>query len=290
MEISMVERPDYPIVSSGIDWVTTFNAEEFNVIMCAEYMDGMKEELKSRGHYVQKSVRMGYIGWSCDGAFHGFNEKRTLAILSSDLAREFGVGLLQVSQQASRLDLQVTIDASAERPVLSLSTYHYARNGGAGRGRPRELKLTQTHPNGDTLNVNKRTSDTYGRLYDYGAAHKSEEKHRLWRYEVETKRDSCRALARRFNSDQLAAPLAESYVAGWFAERTFHPPFTPRRISCPQDFSPDKIRPGVLAWFEDSVSVTVARAIKDFGAQRTLEALKLETWFDLKPERREGDG
>lgn len=285
LNMQMIETPSYEIVSSGLDWVTGFNSEPFNVVMCGEYMQGIKEEMKSRGHDITKGCRMGYVGWQTDGAFHGFNEKRTLAILSSDLAREFGSGLIKVSQQTSRIDLQVTVDTCAERPVLSLSTYHFAKQSGNGRGRPRELKLTQTHPQGDTLNVCKRTSDAYGRLYDWGAAHKMEEKHRLWRYEVEAKGNYCRSIAGRFASYDSSSALSEALVFDWFKARTFSPPFTPRRVSCPQDFSPSQIRPGVLAWFEDSVSVTVARSIRDFGLQRTLECLKLDSWVDAKPER-----
>lgn len=286
LHMEFVEQPDYKIVSSGLDWVTTFNAEQFNVVMCAEYMEGIKEEMQSRGHHISKACRMGYVGWATDGAFHGFNEKRTLAILSSDLAREFGSGLIKVSQQTSRIDLQVTVDTCAERPVLSLNTFHFARQSTNRRGRPRELKLTQTHPQGDTLNVCKRTSDAYGRLYDWGAAHKQEEKHRYWRYEVETKRDYCRTISNRLSDHNHCAALSEAIVHKWFASRTFPPPFTPRQLSCPQDFSPSKPRSGVLSWFEDSVSVTVARAIKDFGPQRVFDALGLNVWADIKPERR----
>jgi hypothetical protein len=287
MEISMMEKPDYPIVNSGLDWVTGFNAEPFNVVMAGEYMEGIKEEMKDRGHDISKSVRMGYVGWQTDGAFHGFNEKRTLAILSSDLAREYGSGLIAVCQQISRIDIQVTVDTCAERPVLSLSTYHFAKQSGNGRGRPRELKLTQTHPQGDTLNVCKRTSDAYGRLYDWGAAHKQEEKHRYWRYEVETKRDYCRSISNRLSDHNTCSALSESLVHEWFKSRTFSPPFTPRPFSCSQDFSPDKIRPGVISWFEDSVSVTVAKAIKTYGAERVFAALGLDVWADIKPEGRQ---
>lgn len=288
LNMKMIEAPRYEIISSGIDWVTGFNSETFNVIMCGEYMEGIKEEMQSRGHIISKSCRMGYVGWSTDGAFHGFNEKRTLAILSSDLAREFGVGLIKVSQQKSRIDLQVTVDTCAERPCLSLSTFHFARQSENRRGRPRELKLTQTHPQGDTLNVNKRTSDSYGRLYDWGAAHKMEEKHRLWRYEVETKGNYCRDVAGRLGADDTVAAAAEKIVFDWFKARTFEPPFQPRHYSClAHDEVRGRIRPGVLAWFEDSVSVTISKAIKNFGLQRTLEALKLQELVDVRPERRE---
>lgn len=284
--MSMVESPQYEILNAGLDWVTSFNADAFNVNLVAEYMEHIFDDLKSRGHHIARASRMGHVGRATEGAFHGFNEKRTLAILSSDLAREFGAGLIKVSQKTSRIDLQVTVDTCAERPVLSNATYYFATQSDKRRGRPRELKLTTTHPQGDTLNVNKRTSDAYGRLYDWGAAHKMGEKHRYWRYEVETKRHYCDSVASTINRGNDTQVVATRLVHDWWRERTFAPPFKPAAFSCLQDNDLTPPRPGVLAWFEDSVSITVARSIRDFGLQRTLKALRLETYLDLNTERR----
>jgi hypothetical protein len=43
----------------------------------------------------------------------------------------------------------------------------------------------------------------------------------------------------------------------------------------------------VISWFEDSVSVTVAKAIKTYGAERVFAALGLDVWADIKPEGRQ---
>lgn len=284
--MSLVESPEYPVFNAGIDWVTSFNADNFNINLVAEYMETVFDDLKNRGHHISKSVRMGHVGRSTEGAFHGFNEKRTLAILSSDLAREFGAGLIKLSQKTSRIDLQVTVDTCAERPVLSKATYYFATQSDKRRGRPRELKLTITHPQGDTLNVNKRTSDSYGRLYDWGAAHKMGEKHRYWRFEVETKRHYCDHVASLINRGHDTQDVSARLVFDWWKERTFSPPFKPAPLSCSQERNLNPPRPGVLAWFEDSVSVTVARSIRDFGLQRTLKALRLDSILDANTERR----
>lgn len=288
MEISMHEKPEYPIYSAGLDWVTTWNSEEFNVVMCASFMDGLFDELKERGHHVQKQVRLGYLGRATEGAFHGFYEGKSLAVLSSDLAREFGVGLIKVSQRTSRIDLQVTVDTGAERPVLSLNAYHFATQSSKKAGRPREYKLTRTSPAGDTFNVNKRTSETYGRLYDWGAKNKMEEKHRWWRYEVEVKRNRCNHLASALCSYDNTQAYATRLVYDWFRERTFSPPFIPSTLFSTEKHTPVEMRPGVLRWFEDSVSITVSRAIRDFGLQRTLQALRLDSLVDINT-RKDGD-
>lgn len=286
MDVQFVEQPLYPIYSSGIDWVTAFNTGGFNTIMAAHYMDGLFEVLKERGHYVQNSSRMGYIGRASDGAFHGFHDGKSLSILSSDLAREFGVGLIKVSQRISRLDLQVTVDTGAERPVLSRSVYHFATQRRNRPGRPCEFKLTQTHPQGDTLNVNKRTSDTYGRLYDFGAAHRMDEKHRYWRFEMETKRSYSNHFSRLVSSDDTVAAVTTRIVHDWWRSKTFSPPFKPAVLFCSQKPTPTDSRPGLLAWFEDTLSKTIARSVKEFGLQRTLEALRLSAMVNINTERR----
>lgn len=289
MEISMHERPQYPILNSGIDWVTTFNSAEFHAVMCGEYMDGLFDELKTRGHHVTRSVRMGYIGRATEGAFHGFMEGKTLAILTSDLAREFGVGLIKVSQKTSRLDLQVTVDASAERPCLSLDAYRAATLRPSRAGRPREYKLTRTHPQGDTFNVCKRTSEGYGRLYDWGAAHKTAERHHFWRYELETKGNYCRRVSNLISNNEHTSALAERLVYEWFRERSDPPSYAPRPISYTYESPEASIRPGILAWFESSVSVSVARAIKEYGLLPVLQSLRLESLVDANNERRESN-
>lgn len=286
MEIHLYERASYPIVSAGIDYVTASNASEFNVVMCGQYMIGMLTELKERGFHITKSARLGYIGRATDGFFHGYNEGKTLAVLSGDLAREFGAGLIRVSQKQSRIDLQVTVDTCAERPVLSQSAYRVATQMKQKGGRPREFKLTVTHPQGDTLNVNKRTSDSYGRLYDWGAAHKQGEKHRFWRYEVEAKRNYATYLATHFSTPDLDKAISSRLVFNWFKSTLFEPAFEPLGVSCPHERTPAVDRPGVLSWFNSSVSITIEKAIASFGAQRVSDELRLDRWFDLKPERR----
>lgn len=285
MKMSLVETPEYDIVSSGIDWITAFNAENFNKVMVSEYMSGLLDEAKSRGHHIARQVRMGYVGQGTDGAFHGWNDHNTLSILSGDLAREFGHGLNKLTQKASRIDLQVTVDTSAERPCLSRDLYYFATLSKRERGRPREYKLTCTHPQGDTLNVCKRTSDAYARLYDWGAAHKTGEKHRYWRFEIEAKRDYCRSLSYLLRHQDRDSAIAETVVFEWFKARLSSPPFKPRRFSGTPDEAPIPLRPGLIAWFEDSVSVSVARAVKEFGLERVLQSLRLDERVDIKPER-----
>lgn len=287
--MSLLERPLYPIVSAGLDWVTCWNADEFNVVMCGEYMSGLFDELKDRGHDIQKQCRLGYLGRATEGAFHGMYDGKTLAVLSSDLAREFGVGLIKVSQKTSRLDLQVTVDAGAERPVLSLDAWAYVNLGPRKAGRPREYKLTRVNPQGDTFNVNKRTSESYARLYDWGAKNKMEEKHRFWRYEIEAKRSYCNHLSAMLCHADHCKALATRVVFEWFRDRLYSPPFAPDLSSVTSEPAQIAIRPGVLAWFNDSVSITVSRAIEQYGLTKVLEALKLDVWLDQITERRDTD-
>jgi hypothetical protein len=276
------EIEPYPIVSSGVDWLS-LRTKEFDV---ANAYDALAFEVfkaaKDSGEKIENAVRVGFSGRAAGGIFLGHKESTSLLTLSSEVARKYAPVALKLGGSVARIDLQVTIDAKRDRPNLASRSYFQSKVVPSNGGRPRELKLTQTHPAGDTLNVNKRTSDHYGRLYDYGAAHQVAEKHSLWRYEVEFKRGVAKLVANTLDSSVDPQAVTESLVAQWYRERLPSIPFTPRLVLCAHNLKPERKERNVLGWFEDSLSVTVGRAIKDYGVERTLKALGLERFLPPK--------
>jgi hypothetical protein len=278
------EIEPYPIVSSGIDWLS-LRTKEFDI---ANAYDALAYEVfhaaKESGEKIEQAVRVGFAGRAASGIFLGHKESTSLLTLSSEVARKYAPVALKLGGSVARIDLQVTIDAHRDRPNLASRSYFQSKVVPSKGGRPRELKLTQTTPAGDTLNVNKRTSDHYGRLYDYGAAHQVAEKHSLWRYEVEFKRGVAKSVASTLDNSDDPQAVTESLVAQWYRERLPSIPFTPRLVLCAHNLKPERKDRNVLGWFEDSLSVTVGRAIKDYGEERTLKALGLDRFLPTKKE------
>ena len=187
--------------------------------------------------------------------------------------------------------MQATIDLGASPFNLASETYYQARLMPLSGGRPRELKLTTVHPAGDTLNVNKRTSDLYGRIYDFGIAHGCADKHRLWRFEIEAKRKVGKVLAADLTGCDDSGAVAESLVHAWFNSRLPSVPFKARRDFASQNLVQETKKRDVLRWFEESLSITVGRAIKDYGLPRVLKALSLDKHLNMNsPKEDDADG
>lgn len=279
--MNRIETQHFPVVSSGIDWLS-IRTNDFNIsnaysALAYEVFDRAKKD----GQKVEHSVRVGFAGRNVSGLFIGHRESTSLLALSSDVAREYAPVALKLGGSVARIDLQATIDLGASPYNLASESFYQARMMPLSGGRPRELKLTQTHPAGDTLNVNKRTSDLYGRVYDFGAAHGQAEKHRLWRYEIEAKRSTAKSIANSLAGADDPGAIAESLVHSWYNSRLPLVAFKPARISAPQNLAPEPRRRDVLNWFETSLSITVGRAIKDYGLPRVLKALSLDKHLNL---------
>jgi hypothetical protein len=154
------EIAPYPILSSGVDWLS-IRTKEFDV---ANAYDALAFEVfkaaKESGEKIENAVRVGFAGRAASGIFLGHKESTSLLTLSSEVARKYAPVALKLGGSVARIDLQVTIDTRRDKPNLASRSYFQAKVVPSKGGRPRELKLTQTHPAGDTLNVNKRTSTT----------------------------------------------------------------------------------------------------------------------------------
>ena len=287
--MSSIVTEQFPVVSSGIDWLSLrtsdFNQSNAYSALAYEVFDAAKKA----GEKVEHGVRVGYAGRSVSGLFLGHRESSSLLTLSSDVARRYGPVALKLGGSVARIDLQATIDCASHPHNLASEAFYQAKLMPLSGGRPRELKLTQVHPQGDTLNVNKRTTDHYGRIYDYGAAHEAAERHRLWRFEIEFKRSLAKNIAGTLTGADSPGMVAQSLVHTWFNSRLPCVPFKAERHSASQNLLPEPKRRDVLTWFETSLSITVGRAIKDYGLDRTLKALGLDKHLNLTSERSEAD-
>lgn len=287
--MTRIQTEHYPVISSGIDWLSirTSDFQQSNAYSALAYE--VFERQKKAGEKIEHSVRVGFAGRNVTGLFLGHRDSTSLLTLSGEVARQYAPVALKLGGSVARIDLQATIDCASNKHNLASDAFYQSKMMPLRGGRPRELKLTQTHPAGDTLNVNKRTSDHYGRIYDYGAAHDKAEKWRLWRFEIELKRSMAKSVSSSLTGCDDIGAVTESLVHSWYDQRLPSVPFIPRRNSAPQKLGPDGKKRDVLTWFETSLSITVGRAIKDYGLERTLKALGLDHYLNLNSERRGKD-
>lgn len=282
METTQGVNSPYQPISVGPDWLTaTAKAGspslEFEVIA-----DEALNEERAAGGAIHPAARYGFEGWRGDGFYFGRRHDDSIIVLSGPRTPALAARVAQAASNVSRLDLQVTVYCNGETPNLAQDGFDYLSRIPHTRGRRGQVQLITTKPKGDTLNVNSRSSDAFGRVYDKATEAKLGTPRTVWRYEVEFKRKMASHYASALVSSDDPTTLVSSAVHRWFERKrlplSWHsldaadlPPATIGRVSQP-----------LLDWFRDSMSKTVARSINQYGLEATLTALGLTQYVQSK--------
>lgn len=279
-----VNQPDIPheILSSGVDWITATAQKGSTRWDMQTYADNQRRRLMDEGVPITNGYRQGYYGWQCEGFFHGSREGGSMVIASGAVAHNVFRSVANVSDHISRLDVQTTVAFPLERPHLGIQAYSAVKSGLPSKVKVKNVTLITSHPQGETCNLGKRSSDLYARLYDKATEAGMGEARSVWRYEVELKRRPAGACAARLLGDRPAEMVALSIVHDHFSARGVAPVFTPDPTFCPQKPFLGSEQRNILTWFEQSLSITVSRAVGRYGLERVLEALGLASQVDVK--------
>lgn len=290
MQTATASAYSFTPFSAGVDWLTA-SAKAGSVGRPFRQLQNklLDDERAARGD-VQRATLRDYTGFRGEGWFVGSRQADSLTILSGPRCAALFSDFATAASNVSRLDLQVTVWTHGEQPTLAREAYHHLKSLPPSRGRPRNLTLIQSHPKGETLNVNRRTSDAYGRLYDWSAAHAQGEARTVWRYEVEYKRHLAMAQARAALSAPCLRTHAGNTVHSWFKVRGL--PQTWANEGFLHSEEPISLRgsKGQLDWMERSLRITIARAINSHGLARVLAALGLDDKVVPRKEARKAYG
>jgi hypothetical protein len=279
-----VNQPDIPheILSSGVDWITATAQKGSTRWNLQEYADNQRRRLMDAGEPIKNAYRLGYYGWQCEGFFHGNREGGSIVVASGAVAHNVFRAVAGIADHISRLDVQTTVAFPHDRPHLGVQAYSALQSGLQSKVRLKNVTLITSQPQGETVNLGKRSSDQYARLYDKATEARLGEARSVWRYEVEYKRRHAGAIAARLRGDRPAEMVALSVVHDHFSARGVSPVFTPDPTFCPQKPVSADVSRNTLTWFEQSLSITVRRAINRYGLERVLEALGLASQVEPK--------
>lgn len=289
-----MQSPSQPLVShsllsAGVDWITCTAQSGSTRWDMTEYARRERDRLIEAGESIKAGYRLGYYGWQVEGFFHGQRDGSSIIVASGATADRVWRAASNVSDNVARLDLQVTVATPLDRPHLGKQAAEALRGGIPRKVRVKNARLIISQPQGETLCLGRRTSDQYGRLYDKASEAKLGEPRSIWRYEVELKRRAASAAATDLRGSQTPHAVASALVWSWFNARGVVPVYTPDLMFCPQNPPPTAPSRNVLTWFEESLSITVARAVRRYGRERVMQALGLLTQDDVNSERREED-
>lgn len=282
--VNLLQSP-CEIVSSGVDWITaTANASDTKQMQDALSMSEF-ERARDRGEKIVPVTRLGYVGYAADNYFHGHNENGRIIIATGTRASELFRSVVQVSDNVSRLDVQVTADFGNDKLHVAKQSYDALASRTPADVRVRNCTLLLNQPEGETLNVGKRKSDFYGRIYDKGAEACCAPALTLWRWELEVKRRAANRIAaylRDSHSDKIAS---REVVFSYFNRRGLLPPWKPSQASgTPEWTAPDNGH-NTLLWFRDTLSKTIRKQIELHGRAKVMDALGLEVEIQLNLER-----
>lgn len=265
----------FPVVHCGVDWLTctskrvgVSNAlEDFGVRV-------LKEELAGSGRILPAN-RLGFKGHRNDAVFLGNRPGDVMLQISGPSCTPLVREAITLSTGVSRIDFQVTVWTEGEACDLAGWTFRRLSSADHEGYRPRNFSLIASQPSGDTLSINRRVSDSYGRLYDKTAESSLGPARLLWRYEVELKGRAARRQATRLKEHGAHPTHVSRLVHDWYTRTGVRPAFA--RVEHEDALQPILAPPtrSVLDWFRQSLSITVSKAIREHGRQTVLEALGL---------------
>lgn len=263
-----------------VDWLTiTANTQSRKKEVWKRF-ERYKEALEMLSEVPKEWYFRGYKGVQIGSVRWGTREDTDILVLSGLDAQALWGVFLPFSTNCSRVDLAVTVETKRCHPRLlqiyaeevhALHAYHEREY----------VLLNNADKLGKTLQVCKRISDEFGRVYDKGAQlHDPLRIHRLWRYEVEYKNDRARAmglhLKEQIGSQRLPSQIADT-VYRWFDERNIPPIWNKgtNGIMLERQATVTSSSQS-LHWLTTQVKPTVQKLLSKGYAEEVLTALGIE--------------
>lgn len=265
------------ILSAGVDWITGTAKTGGNRPHMDELATHCLQRAMDAGEDVSVSSMLGYKGYKTKHLFYGERHGGNIMRVSGAQADDLWRSVSEVSDNVSRLDLQVTVWTILEKPHVAKVIHEQIKRKEFGTIPIRNATYIEGHPSGETINLNKRGSASSARVYDKASESRLGDARTVWRYEVEChSRLTGSALAALRLSDSPASETSR-LVHRWFQKRGIAPIFTPLDDSCTHDLTISRPDRDTLQWFRDSLSKTVGKQIALHGRGVVMRALGLDS-------------
>lgn len=274
----------------GIDYITATNHSTSGSNPFVAFANWMVSEEVSKGCSNRDWRASGYHGRIAGAIAFGVSHQGSIVRASSSAASEHWQQLLNLADNVTRLDVQVTVRPVAG-PTATLSRHHKELlRAPRLRGKAATFKAWYGPSGIEAIQVGKRISDRYGRVYDKGLESQLEEYAGCLRYELELHRELALNTAQFLDSqemDQMAMAhkvLEFMSVRGlrvesaWLKQLATGVNDNELRQECRFARTAGRKVPEVirsLKWMTNSVRPAVARLIECGYREEMLEALGL---------------
>jgi predicted Fe-Mo cluster-binding NifX family protein len=204
------------LVHHGVDWLTVTARGGKQALSLFESAQVLLREGVSLGNDKKPWSMSGFNGWKAGQTQCGTRGDEVIVRVSGDMAHDYWRFLYDDSDNCTRIDCQATYRLSCDVSPIITRHFSQAKRLQAERTRAPTVSLLSTNNGPSTVYLNRRISESFGRVYDKGAESGKEELARCIRYEVEYKGDEARRVSAYLHNhsspDTAAAILAVEFM------------------------------------------------------------------------------
>jgi hypothetical protein len=262
----------------SVDWLTMtvrdLDARAAVYTMAKEMWHTLSEE----GQRVRNWNWRGYLGSASPLLSWGTRSDDDIVIIKGDLAGYCWQEFAPYASNVSRIDLAVTCSGFPEPIRAARDAWLALQRQAATHTMGRNYSYVVGLNGGETLYVNRRISQEFGRLYDKSYQASSGPEGTIWRYEVELKKPVAKQMAEKLLAQTDLALAISGYVRDWFRSRQVEPLFDAKlsRIKLEREakITSSEI---TLAWLQKTVRPSIIRLLADGKLSELLTALGLSS-------------
>jgi hypothetical protein len=264
-------------IGAGVDYFTaTCESGERR-----QWFESLGEKIVEHEHRAGNDMKVwrfkGYEGWTSGSASCGDRPDGSIIQCSSQVADDHWKDVADCATNFSRVDVRA--DVRVNRDVGALIIEHLSEGLAYADTlkQDREVRIIASRRRGNTLYLNERVSQAYGRAYDKHRESKNDYYQNCIRYELECKGRLAPAVVRHLRSQPNAADAASSYVSGWMIGHGIKCLATSvdglDKVRCDPRHTSDDRR---LLWMHTQVRPSLERLARNGKLILALEALGLK--------------
>lgn len=253
------------IIEQAVDWLrgTTSDKNKY-MKMLALFEAAAIDDVANGATRKQRSM-LGYDGECFEHGFIGSRNDGYMLQISGGLANEYLRGFLALDLNVTRIDVQCTVrlpeyfGGYGKQELLKAEAERLDSTKGHSKAKLRHI---DGRGEGDTVQIGRRVSDKWGRLYDKEKESGQDIYERAWRYEIEYKGEPSRYVAKIIRQDTSPARIS-SIVATQFAKWGFDvSALTSNRVELFEYRRSNYDKDRTLSWLAKQVSPAIQKLLR----------------------------
>jgi Replication initiation factor len=255
--VGMDQRENCQQWSVGVDAATLVGLDHKSALVFYNEYETICLDIEVATQREKPWGTHGYKGKSRGPVRVGLKDDRSIISVTGPLATRLVSLSKTVWCKFTRIDLQITCKMDGPVPTLAerLRTSH---NLTSLVERGKLWMSYHSSPDGDTLYFNKRTSPSYGRMYDKSRDY-AYPLGKVWRFEIELKEELADKIGQIVANAERQEELLADYVASWYADREICVPIGTRgRPSIPETATRVTGVDNTLSWLNKQVAPSLS--------------------------------